>query len=210
MVEHGTHNPLVVGSSPSGPISPSSRFAAERGFLFGKIRYETYFSGMKHKEKREIDFRYFSEFFLIFLSNCPTFCPTRKDVFSRVGHFAVRSRNSIEIFRQHAEVISLLRLNRMTEPVGDDVRRNPLFDPVVFTTRTQVLERFRPLLQTRVKEDSPEAGVERLAPILEYQVRLALRQNVELRFELLRKYRSDRNRPKTPFLVPFRLSRVDA
>ena len=99
MVEHGTHNPLVVGSSPSGPIFPSSRFAAERGFLFGKIRYETYFSGMKHKEKREIDFRYFSEFFLIFLSNCTTNRTTNWSRFGLVVFFAFRSRNSVEIFR---------------------------------------------------------------------------------------------------------------
>ena len=50
MVEHGTHNPLVVGSSPSGPIFPSSRFAAERGFLFGRTRIEPHFSEGKIME----------------------------------------------------------------------------------------------------------------------------------------------------------------
>ena len=54
-LEQGTHNPLVVGSNPTGPTTLTSSFAIGKFFVY-RVLSEEYFEGLSSRIFRKATF----------------------------------------------------------------------------------------------------------------------------------------------------------
>ncbi len=109
------------------------------------------------------------------------------------GLFSNLTNNAIEVFRQYSQVVRFLRSDRMPHPACDDVRRDPVANPVVFATCAQVLEELRPAVETSVEQYPPKTGIEALAPVFVNEEGFGGWKFVELLREFAKKDRRDRD-----------------